>query len=232
YRKHLGERQVERIVTQPQAANPLYLRALLQELQVFGIHERLDERIDHYLAARTVPELYEKVLERWEEDYQRERRNLVRDAMTALWAARRGLSEAELAEILGSDGQPLPRAHWSPLFLAACKERGVSAADLKEVAVRCSCQVVAGIPADLQRLFKGAPEIDPLDHLAMQGTLQKQVDNAISKTINLPSYAEIDIVSEIYREAWQQGLKGITIFRSGAKPGIIELGKPEVIKLV
>lgn len=118
----------------------------------------------------------------------------------------------------------------SPLFLAACKEQQLNDCVIQEVAAQGSCQGVAGVPVGLQQLFKGALEMDPHDHLAMQVALQKQVDNAISKTINLPSYAEIDIVSEIYREAWQQGLKGITIFRSGAKPGIIELGKPEEIK--
>ena len=39
--------------------------------------------------------------------------------MTLLWAARRGLSEAELLDLLGHDGIPLPRARWSPLHLAA-----------------------------------------------------------------------------------------------------------------
>lgn len=34
-------------------------------------------------------------------------------------SGRRGLSEAELLELLGAGGEPLPRAHWSPLYLAA-----------------------------------------------------------------------------------------------------------------
>jgi tetratricopeptide (TPR) repeat protein len=119
YTKELSSSRVERVAAAEQSANPLYLRALLEELRVFGAHERLDERITHYLSALTIPELYEKILQRWEEDYERDRPGLVRDAMTLLWAARRGLSEAELLELLGSDGQPLPRAHWSPLSLAA-----------------------------------------------------------------------------------------------------------------
>jgi len=97
----------------------LYLRALLDELRVFGIHEKLDDRIEHYLAAATIPGLYEKVLERYEADYERDRVALAQDAMTLLWAARRGLSEAELLDMLGTDQGPLPRAHWSPLYLAA-----------------------------------------------------------------------------------------------------------------
>jgi len=39
--------------------------------------------------------------------------------MSLIWAARRGLSESELLDILGSDDLPLPRAIWSPLYLAA-----------------------------------------------------------------------------------------------------------------
>ena len=112
----------------------------------------------------------------------------------------------------------------SPLFLAACKQRGISAAALKEAIARGSCQGIIGIPADIQQLFKGAREIDPLDHLAMQVVLQKQVDNSISKTINLPPSADDDMVSRIYTEAWEQGLKGITVFRAGSKPGVIQIG--------
>jgi len=119
YTKALGPARVERIAAADQTANPLYLRALLDELRVFGIHEQLDDRIEHYLAAATIPELYEKVLERYEADYEPDRVGLVQDAMTLLWAARRGLSEAELLEMLGTDQGPLPRAHWSPLYLAA-----------------------------------------------------------------------------------------------------------------
>ncbi len=119
FRKKLTKDRIERIASAPQAANPLYLRALLDELRVFGTHEQLDQRIDHYLAAQTLPDLYSRVLERWEADYERDRPGLVGEAMTALWAARRGLSEPELLELLGTGGQPLPRAVWSPLFLAA-----------------------------------------------------------------------------------------------------------------
>ncbi len=119
YTKALSETRLERIASAAQTSNPLYLRALLDELRVFGVYERLDERIGHYLAAGSVPELYRRILARWEEDYEGDRRGLVRDGMTALWAARRGLSEAELLVLLGAGDQPLPQAYWSPLYLAA-----------------------------------------------------------------------------------------------------------------
>ncbi|MBM3269460.1 MAG: DUF4062 domain-containing protein [Candidatus Sericytochromatia bacterium] len=102
-----------------QTANPLYLRVVLDELRQHGSHETLDAVIADLLAAPDVPELYQRVLARWEADYQEGRPGLVRDAMSLLWAARRGLAEAELRDLLGSAGAPLPQAAWSPLFLAA-----------------------------------------------------------------------------------------------------------------
>ena len=119
YTKSLSAGRAERIAAAPQSANPLYLRALLEELRLWREHETLEGRIDHYLSATTVAELYRRILERYEQDYERDRPGLVRDAASLLWAARRGLSETELLDMLGSDGQPMPRAPWSQLYLAA-----------------------------------------------------------------------------------------------------------------
>ncbi len=83
------------------------------------MHEQLDERIAHYLSAESVPDLYQRILERYETDYDRQRAGLVRQAMSWLWATRRGLHEAELLDLLGDAGARLPGTLWSPLFLAA-----------------------------------------------------------------------------------------------------------------
>ncbi len=117
--KQLGTARVARIANAKQTANPLYLRALLEELRVFGIYEKLDARIEHYLTATNVTELYEKILERYEQDYEREIAGLVEEAMSLLWAARRGLLDTELLELLGTGQEKLPRVYWSPLYLAA-----------------------------------------------------------------------------------------------------------------
>ncbi|MEN6391516.1 MAG: adenosylcobalamin-dependent ribonucleoside-diphosphate reductase [Syntrophomonas sp.] len=122
------------------------------------------------------------------------------------------------------DGVPEKINVFSPLFLKACHERGIDEKALEAVAALGSCQGVKGIPDDIQRLFRGAQEIDPMDHLAMQVALQQEVDNAISKTINLPAMADLDMVEKIYFEAWKRGLKGITVFREGSKQGVIEIG--------
>ncbi len=119
FRKTLNPARVSRIADSFQASNPLYLRTLLEELRVYGDHFTIDQRIDHYLASESIEELYDKVLERWEQDYDQDRPGLVRDSMSLIWGSRRGLSETELLDLLGTDGKSLPRAYWSPLFLSA-----------------------------------------------------------------------------------------------------------------
>ena len=118
YGKELSHRQVETIIHDPQSNNPLALTILLDELRQFGQYERLDEIISHYLKADSIPEMFELVLQRCEEDYERQHPGLVRDVMRCTWASRRGLSESELLDLLGQDGQPLPHRLWSPLYLA------------------------------------------------------------------------------------------------------------------
>ncbi|HZZ43486.1 MAG TPA: DUF4062 domain-containing protein [Tepidisphaeraceae bacterium] len=115
--KSLNPARVERIATSPQSSNPLYLRVLLDELRLVRSHEELEGRIGSYLKAESAYELYEKIIVRWEHDYEGES-DLVGDTLSMLWAARRGLTETELLQALGKDGEIVPRAVWSPLLLA------------------------------------------------------------------------------------------------------------------
>ena len=62
----------------------------------------------------------------------------------------------------------------------------------------------------------------------MQVAFQKHVDNAVSTTINLPQTATPEDIAAIYRQAWEWGLKGITVFRYGSKgQQVLELGEGE-----
>lgn len=69
----------------------------------------------------------------------------------------------------------------------------------------------------LEKLFRRAHEIAPPDHLAIQSAFQKHVDNAVSKTINLPRDATAEEVLNIYLEAHRMGLKGVTAFRDTSR---------------
>ena len=115
--KRLRDDQIVNIAKRKQTANPLYLRVLLDELRQFGEYDRLAERIDYYLKATSIYELYEKVIARWESDFEGDS-DLVGDALSLFWAARRGLAETELLQLLGTADESLPRATWSPLYLA------------------------------------------------------------------------------------------------------------------
>jgi ribonucleoside-diphosphate reductase alpha chain len=68
-------------------------------------------------------------------------------------------------------------------------------------------------------LFETAESLPATAHLAMQACLQPFVDNAISKTITLSTGAGVGDVESIYRQAWQAGVKGCTVFRPGATVG-------------
>ena len=118
--KGLDPVHVDRLAGAPQSGNPLFLRTVLDELRQWGDHFTLGEVIERYLAAPSVDDLLEIVLARYEDDFERDRPGLVGDAMRALWASRRGLSEPELLDLLGGPGgEPVTHAVWSPLVLAA-----------------------------------------------------------------------------------------------------------------
>jgi ribonucleoside-diphosphate reductase alpha chain len=77
----------------------------------------------------------------------------------------------------------------------------------------------------VKRLLVTALEIPPEQHLRIQAAFQRHVDNAVSKTVNLPPDAGVDVVAGIYRRAWQLGLKGVTVYRYGSNVAqVLELG--------
>jgi tetratricopeptide (TPR) repeat protein len=118
FSKALSVEHEDRLAGAAASENPLFLRTVLDELRQHGDHFTLGEVLDHYLASPSTADLFDRVLARYERDYERDCAGLVRASLTALWAARRGLSEVELLDVLGST-EPLPHAIWSPLFLAA-----------------------------------------------------------------------------------------------------------------
>lgn len=81
--------------------------------------------------------------------------------------------------------------------------------------------------ATLPSYFVESKDIAPIDRIKMQGVLQKYTDASISSTINLPKEATVDDVYNIYIEGWKNGLKGVTVYRSGCyREGILTTEKP------
>ena len=68
-----------------------------------------------------------------------------------------------------------------------------------------------------KELLRTAPEIKPEFHVRMQAVVQKNVDNAVSKTVNLPEHATLEEISEIFLLARTLGCKGITVYRYNSR---------------
>lgn len=80
-----------------------------------------------------------------------------------------------------------------------------------------SLKGIRGVPKEVREIFVVAHDIKPKDRIDMQASLQKYCSSGISSTINLPSTTTRDEVSDLYRYAYQKGLKGVTIYRDGSK---------------
>ncbi|WP_428741016.1 adenosylcobalamin-dependent ribonucleoside-diphosphate reductase [Tenacibaculum sp.] len=87
----------------------------------------------------------------------------------------------------------------------------------KEVLEKGSIKNINTIPEKVKSIFQTSLEIPWQYHLKHQKIFQQYTDNAVSKTINLPEQATVDDISKIYKTAWEYELKGITIYRYGAK---------------
>jgi ribonucleoside-diphosphate reductase alpha chain len=64
--------------------------------------------------------------------------------------------------------------------------------------------------------FVGAHDLDIKDHLEMQRVCQRHVDNAVSKTINLPHDTTMEELSALYVE-YLPDLKGVTVYPDGSR---------------
>jgi ribonucleoside-diphosphate reductase alpha chain len=105
-----------------------------------------------------------------------------------------------------------------PTFEELAKERCFYSGDLMmEIAKTGSIQNMEKIPEDVRRTFVTALDIKPEWHVRMQAAFQKYVDNAVSKTVNLPPDATVEDVRQVYLLAYMLKCKGITVYRYGSK---------------
>ena len=106
----------------------------------------------------------------------------------------------------------------NPYFENVAKEKGFYSTELMDtIALEGGIQHIDEIPEDVRKVFVTAHDISPEWHIRMQAAFQKHTDNAVSKTVNLPSDATVDDVLKIYNLAYELDCKGVTIYRDGSK---------------
>ena len=119
----------------------------------------------------------------------------------------------------------------NPTFEEIARKRGFYRKELMlKISKYGSVQKIAEVPEDVRKVFVTALDIEPEWHVKMQSAFQKHVENATSKTVNLPEDATPEDVKKIYWLAYRLKCKGITIYRYGSKKEqVLYLTPPEKV---
>lgn len=64
---------------------------------------------------------------------------------------------------------------------------------------------------------KGVRHIRHDAHVRMMSAVQPFISGAISKTVNMPAGASVNEIADVYRSAWAQMVKAVTVYRDGSK---------------
>ena len=102
-------------------------------------------------------------------------------------------------------------------FIEWCKKNGYSQESVKAMTIAEIEELVAKSP-----YYRATSnDIDWTAKVKMQGKMQKWVDHSISVTVNLPNDVSEELVSDVYKTAWEYGCKGITVYREGSRSGVL-----------
>ncbi len=103
-------------------------------------------------------------------------------------------------------------------FLRVAKEEGFHSEELMQyLAEGGKLADRPEVPEWVKQVYVTAHDISPEWHVRMQAAFQRHTDNAVSKTINFPFDATVEDVMNAYRLAYEEGCKGITIYREGSR---------------
>jgi ribonucleoside-diphosphate reductase alpha chain len=106
----------------------------------------------------------------------------------------------------------------NPYFEEVAKKGGFYSPDLmKQLAEGKRLKDIEEVPEEIKRLFVTAYDISPEWHVKMQVAFQKSTHNAVSKTVNFPHEATPKDIAKVYKLAYKEGLKGITIYRDRSR---------------
>lgn len=84
-------------------------------------------------------------------------------------------------------------------------------------------QVLQGEPLRTPYDRATSHDIDPIQRIKLQAAIQPFIDHSISSTLNLSKETTEEEISNIYMAAWENGLKGCTVYREGSRDGVLTI---------
>ncbi len=84
---------------------------------------------------------------------------------------------------------------------------------------------------ELPAYFVASGDLTPHEHVRVQARIQHYIDQAVSKTTNGPSTDTVEMVEQLYMDAYDLGCKGITYYRQGSRDAVLETVKEEKPKV-
>ena len=106
----------------------------------------------------------------------------------------------------------------NPYFETVARERGFFNRELIEQLVTSNhLHTRKEVPEDVRKVFVTAHRVSPQWHVRIQAAFQRHTDNAVSKTVNFPHDATREDIARVFTMAFEQGLKGITVYRDESR---------------
>lgn len=90
---------------------------------------------------------------------------------------------------------------------------------------------------ELKVIFENSPyfqatsqDVDYVEKVRMQGAIQKWIDHSISVTVNMPESVTEQMVNDVYRQAFESGCKGVTVYRDNSRGNVMS-SKSDKVKV-
>lgn len=84
-----------------------------------------------------------------------------------------------------------------------------------------SCRGCELMPEEDRNIFVVAADLTPSEHLDILEIVGRNTSLSVSKTINLPNTITKDEMGDVFVDAYNRGIIGVTVYRDGCREGIL-----------
>ncbi|MDR3565530.1 MAG: adenosylcobalamin-dependent ribonucleoside-diphosphate reductase [Negativicutes bacterium] len=113
------------------------------------------------------------------------------------------------------DGKVL--ASTSPAVYNYLRQRNLLTEEVERLIIQRGSVQISDLPEPVKQVLATAHEVAPYWHVAQLAAAQRHIDNGVSKTVNMPYDASEEDVARIFRQAYADGCKGITVYRDASR---------------